>query len=154
MFVSRYLPWVIWSIVNTQQQRFTATLYAQVVSLNGLSSLETEQARLRVYGTQISNLQETLALRKTLQEFKRERTNAQATISRFTTQSQLYSLILRFYCPFRTTKGSAPLPHTSTNSFIWQVFTVRCQYHSSQSTPVCPGTLSPGNIGTNCLPIP
>lgn len=48
-------------------QLFTAVLYAQVVSLNGRSSLSTKQARLRVYGrtTQISNPQETLALHKT-----------------------------------------------------------------------------------------
>lgn len=46
---------------------FTAMLYVQVVSLNGLSSLGTKQAQLRVYGrtTQISNPQETMALHKT-----------------------------------------------------------------------------------------
>ena len=91
MFVSRHLCWVIWSIVNTQQQLFTAMLYAQVVSLNGLSSLGTEQAQLRVYGTRISNLQEILALRKTLHEFKRENKCTSCYFKVYNTKSALFT---------------------------------------------------------------
>lgn len=44
-----------------------AMLYVQVVSLNGLSSLRTEQALLRVYGgtSQICKPQEAATLHKT-----------------------------------------------------------------------------------------
>lgn len=124
----------------------------------------------------------TKPLSESLRRFRSVTNNTQPTISQQKTHTLQPMMLIctnrsyrcTFGC-FRVSKNKirteniGPPPHptpshptpphptplmSADTSRCWQVLIVPCLYGSSQSIPGRPGTLSHGNIGTHCLPIP